>query len=111
MNLPDCDTPALASEERAALVALYEATDGVNWTHDDNWLSPAPVAAWYGVVTDARGRVTELNLPANGLIGSIPDLSALTGLTKLALQTNWLARHGPRPERAHQPDMAGPRSQ
>ena len=82
--------------ERAALVALYEATDGANWTHNDNWLSAAPVAAWYGVATDASGRVTELNLPANGLNGPLPDLSALTGLTRLALQTNRL--HGPLPD-------------
>ncbi|MCY4089393.1 MAG: hypothetical protein OXF62_01125, partial [Caldilineaceae bacterium] len=91
LDLPDCDTPTLESEERAALVALYEATDGANWTHSANWLSDAPVAAWYGVVTDASGRVTELNLPANGLIGSIPDLSALTRLKYLDLGYNRLS--------------------
>ena len=82
--------------ERAALVALYEATDGANWTHNGNWLSAAPVAAWYGVVTDASGRVTELNFPANGLNGPIPDLSALTGLTHLDLGHNQLT--GPVPD-------------
>ncbi|MCY3900204.1 MAG: hypothetical protein OXF86_16625, partial [Caldilineaceae bacterium] len=82
--------------ERAALVALYEATDGANWSHNDNWLSAAPVAAWYGVVTDGSGRVTELNLPANGLIGPIPDLSALTKLTRLDLGGNQLS--GPIPD-------------
>ena len=85
-----------AAEERAALAALYQATDGANWTRSDNWLSDAPVAAWYGVVTDGSGRVTELNLPANGLIGPIPDLSALTILTRLHLQSNQLS--GPLPD-------------
>ena len=82
--------------ERAALVALYEATDGANWSHNDNWLSAAPVAAWYGVVTDGSGHVTELNLPANGLSGPIPDLSALSGLTYLDLGGNQLS--GPVPD-------------
>ncbi|MXZ19585.1 MAG: hypothetical protein F4Y84_03050, partial [Caldilineaceae bacterium SB0665_bin_25] len=80
-----------AAEERAALTALYQATNGANWTHSGNWLSDAPVAAWYGVVTDGSGRVTELNLPANGLIGPIPDLSALTRLTYLDLGYNRLS--------------------
>ncbi len=85
------DRNSAAAEERAALAALYEATDGANWTHSDNWLSDAPVAAWYGVVTDNGGRVTELSLPANGLIGPIPDLSALTSLTYLDLGYNRLS--------------------
>ena len=82
--------------ERVALVALYEATDGANWTHNGNWLHAAPVAAWYGVVTDASGRVTELNLAANGLTGPVPDLSALTSLTHLDLGHNQL--RGPLPD-------------
>ena len=104
LNLPSCtgaqppvppQNPA-APEERAALFALYQATNGANWAHSDNWLSDAPVASWYGVVTDDGGRVTELNLPANGLSGPIPDLSALTSLTRLSLQTNQL--RGPVPD-------------
>ncbi|MDE0142853.1 MAG: fibronectin type III domain-containing protein, partial [Caldilineaceae bacterium] len=85
-----------ADPERAALTALYQATNGAGWTHNNNWLSSAPLAAWYGVVTDHNGRVIELNLPANGLTGPLPDLSALTGLTRLTLQTNWL--RGPIPD-------------
>ncbi len=78
--------------ERAALVALYEATDGANWTHKDNWLSAAPVAAWYGVVTDASGRVTELNLASNRLSGEIPpELGNLINLTELYLCGNRLS--------------------
>ena len=92
---PTEQNPA-ALEERAALVVLYQATNGANWAHSDNWLSDAPVASWYGVVTDDGGGVTELNLPANGLSGPIPDLSALTSLTRLSLQTNQL--RGPVPD-------------
>ena len=47
-------------EERAALVALYEATGGANWSNSDNWLTDEPIYAWYGVTTDENGRVSRL---------------------------------------------------
>ena len=87
--------PAAGSKERAALVALFEATDGNNWTHNDNWLTDAPVATWYGVFTDNNGHVSRLHLESNGLGGSIPDLSALTNLLGLNLNRNQLT--GPIP--------------
>ena len=68
----------------AALVALYEATDGPNWVNNDNWLTDAPLDEWYGVETDASGRVVRLNLGGrwdsearefmlHGLTGPIPS--------------------------------------
>jgi hypothetical protein len=47
--------------DRAVLVALYEATDGPNWRDDTNWLSDAPLGDWYGVETNASGRVVRLD--------------------------------------------------
>ena len=79
-----------AAAQRAALVALYNATDGPNWTRSDNWLSAKPLGEWYGVATDAVGRVTELKLPDTGLSGPIPILSALSNLTELDLSNNQL---------------------
>ena len=76
---------------RAALVALYNATDGANWTNKTNWLSAEPVSTWHGVTTDANGRVTQLSLLSNVLSGTIPDLSALTSLTVLDLRFNQLS--------------------
>ena len=68
--------------DRAALEALYRATDGPNWTIRTNWLTAAPLGSWYGVETDEDGRVTSLSLGywdevieepvGNGLSGSIP---------------------------------------
>ena len=62
-------TPAAAScsagsiaTDRAALVALYHATDGDNWGANTNWLSDAPLGQWHGVTTDKDGRVIELVL-------------------------------------------------
>lgn len=52
--------------DRAALVALYEATGGDNWSDKRKWLSPEPLLAWHGVTTNRNGRVTLLNLSDNG---------------------------------------------
>ncbi len=82
-------TPTPATTERGALVALYEAMDGANWPYQNNWLSNRPVGLWYGVTTDGRGRVTELDLRYNSLSGNVPNLSALTNLQRL-----WLAGNG-----------------
>ena len=42
---------------------------------------------WYGVTTDANGRVSELNLHDNQLTGSVPaDLGNLSNLTYLSLR-------------------------
>ena len=68
------DTGAQGSVEtdRAALVRLYNATDGPNWANSTNWLSDEPLSAWHGVTTNAEGRVTVLDLNLNGLDGQIP---------------------------------------
>ena len=84
------------AEQRAALVALYEATDGANWTDSDNWDTSEPLSTWYGVTTNEKGKVTELLLPNNKLRGQIPDLSALASLTTLSLGSNFL--NGPVPD-------------
>ena len=55
------DTGSIETD-RAALVALYNATDGPNWYDSDNWLGDMPLGEWYAVTTDSDGRVTRLNL-------------------------------------------------
>jgi len=78
------------TDERATLIALYQATGGENWAQNDNWLSGASIATWYGVKTDEEGRVEELTLAGNRLSGSLPDISALTHLAVLDLDFNQL---------------------
>ena len=69
-----------AASDRAALVALYRATDGPNWRESWNWLTDQPLGEWYGVQTDDAGRVVALSLLANDLAGSLPpELGRLTG--------------------------------
>ena len=86
--------PAVAlgpSTDRAALVALYNATNGANWTNSANWGSDEPLGEWHGVTTDDDGRVTHLHLWENNLVGTIPsELGQLSSLTSLELQINKL---------------------
>ena len=71
------------STDRAALVALYNATDGANWLNNRNWLSNGPMGEWHGVTTDSDGRVTRLDLRHNQLTGEIPE--ELGNLSNLGL--------------------------
>ena len=89
-------TPTAATTDRGALIALYEATDGANWTHNDNWLTDKPLSTWYGVTADRIGRVKALSLDNNNLTGPLPDPSALINLTYLTLGYNNLT--GPLPD-------------
>ena len=78
--------------DRAALVALYNATGGANWTDNTNWTSNEALSEWHGVTTDANGRVTDLYLTQNGLSGEIPaELGDLTSLLNLYLWQNNLS--------------------
>ena len=85
-----------ASTDRAALIALYEATNGAGWKDSENWLSGVPIAGWHGVETDINGRATELRLGDNDLAGRIPpEIGHLAELTRLDLGENSLT--GPIP--------------
>ena len=98
---------AAQASDREILIALYEATDGPNWLNSDNWLTDAPLGDWYGVDTDADGRVVLLNLSGrwdsearkwvrHGLTGPIsPELGNLASLESLHLSSNDLS--GPIP--------------
>ncbi len=75
--------------DRAALVAIYNATDGDNWKVNTNWLSDKPIGEWAGVTTNSSGRVTSLSLRRNNLKNSLPAaLGDLTELTNLDLHGN-----------------------
>ena len=78
--------------DRAALAALYNATNGSSWQDDTNWLSNRPLGEWHGISTDADGRVTELSLGSNQLSGPIPsELGNLANLDTLSLYGNQLS--------------------
>ena len=84
------------AQDREALVALYNATDGANWTNNTNWLSNEALSEWFGVSTDVNGRVTRLYLHLNGLNGEIPvELGGLASLQELFLFRQWVERCDP----------------
>lgn len=58
-----------AMSERAALMALYNATGGSAWKRKLRWGSSAPLEKWEGVTVDDDGRVTRLYLAGNNLKG------------------------------------------
>ena len=90
----------VVNPDRVALVALYNATDGPNWVDNTNWLTDAPLGEWYGVVTNAAGRVVRIDLSGiwdgiahpHGLSGAIPpELGSLSNLEQLDLHLNNLS--------------------
>ena len=93
----NADAQRSVAMDRAALEALYAATDGTGWTNGTNWEMSVPLDDWYGVSTDVNGRVIGLDLSENGLTGPIPEaLGNLANLIELYLWGNELT--GPVPE-------------
>ena len=89
LTLPDIDFSE--QNDRAALVALYQATNGHNWANRTNWLTYAPLGEWHGVTTDSSGRVTGLALVQNRLSGHIPpELADLATIESIDLRINGL---------------------
>ena len=83
--------PSGAAADRAALVTLYNATGGPNWSRNDNWLTGAPIGEWEGVGTNSNGRVNSLWLAGNRLNGELPpELGNISGLLILNLPRNSL---------------------
>ncbi len=86
----DFHKPGSIEEDRLALEALYDSTNGDNWIDNTNWKSDKPVQEWYGVSVDFDdGRIRALNLDGNGLSGNIPSgLGNMGGLQRLSLREN-----------------------
>ena len=98
--LPPAPSPSCnydGASDRDALEALYDSTAGTYWATITNWLSDEPFGSWYGVTTDENGRVTELDLSSNYLIGALPpEMCSLSKLEFLELRGNELSGEIPR---------------
>jgi Leucine-rich repeat (LRR) protein/photosystem II stability/assembly factor-like uncharacterized protein len=83
--------PLIPYAEREALLALFQHTNGYQWTVNDGWTDKwGTECEWYGItcVTD-RTSIEKIILPDNALSGSLPvTLSNLTYLTELDLHGN-----------------------
>lgn len=82
------------NSDRDALMAIYNATSGNNWTRKANWGTNADICTWEGVECDCmpNGNVLGLRLPNNNMIGTIPtDIGQLQALRIVDLQSNQLS--------------------
>ncbi|HEY9628110.1 MAG TPA: DUF4347 domain-containing protein [Coleofasciculaceae cyanobacterium] len=90
----------LNANDYAALKALYQGTNGVNWTNNTGWKdwdfsSSTPpdlsvVSQWQGLLLDGD-RVTTISLTNNNLAGSLPtELGNLSNLQDLTFNKNQL---------------------
>jgi Leucine-rich repeat (LRR) protein len=82
---------AVPTDERDALIDLYNFTNGVGWFGINNWNDVAGTeCAWYGVTCDAvENNVTGIELTARKLLGPIPaSIGNLTQLETLRLEYN-----------------------
>eukprot|EP00768_Dysnectes_brevis_P001797 gnl/Dysnectes_brevis/1510_a1711_2081.p1 GENE.gnl/Dysnectes_brevis/1510_a1711_2081~~gnl/Dysnectes_brevis/1510_a1711_2081.p1 ORF type:complete len:243 (+),score=112.70 gnl/Dysnectes_brevis/1510_a1711_2081:757-1485(+) len=59
--------------QRDALVAIYDATGGIGWTTQDNWLSDMSICTWAGITCNGNDDVVGIDLSGYGLTGQLPD--------------------------------------
>ncbi len=75
---------------REFFAAFYEATGGSGWNSNANWLTDAPVSSWFGVTVE-DSLITALELPTNGLAGTLPSVVGdFVDLKRLDLARNEL---------------------
>ena len=75
--------------DRTALTNIFNATGGLEWTDNTNWLDP-DVSTWFGVTVE-NNRVTRLELPNNNLQNGMPtDLRDIGQIEVISLENNEL---------------------
>ena len=105
-NCSAVTTNSIPDLERAALIAIYNSTNGTNWRNDLSssyngvtWVSDATqkrnVGAWFGVTTaiiNGQKHVTKVELNSNLLDGTIPsEIKDLTQLKELEINNNTIS--------------------
>ena len=86
-----CPAATLDTAQHDALLAIYNATSGANWTNNEHWLeTDVSECVWFGVTCDATNtQVVSIALAGNGLDGVFPDvLTALPSLVSVFLYSN-----------------------
>ncbi len=86
---------SVPDSESTILSDIYNNTDGQNWTNQDNWNSTDPVSSWHGV-TVKNENISKIVLINNNLIGSIPaSISNLQNLEEVNFSFNKLSGEVP----------------
>ncbi|MEP0985359.1 FG-GAP-like repeat-containing protein [Ekhidna sp.] len=80
---------SLLEADANALTSIFDNMGGSNWTNSANW-GDADVSTWFGVILNsAQDRVEQLQLPNNGLVGTLPAaIDQLDALEILDLSDN-----------------------
>ena len=80
--------------DRAALRVIYETNNGGSWKKKNNWLPSSgnrfAFSNWHGVKTSSNGRVSELELSDNNLVGGLTNALEAMHLVWLNLSKNRL---------------------
>lgn len=80
----------VSQEECEALVALYQSTNGANWTTREGWLANNRPCTWFGI-SCAGQQISKIRLNGKRLTGSLPEtLGKLRHLQLLDLSNNSL---------------------
>lgn len=89
------DKPASTHPDYNALVALYNSTNGNNWTN--SWNLTAPINTWFGLTFDTNNRVEFLDIYNNNLTGTIPvEIGNLPTIKRLNVYNNNLESEIPK---------------
>ncbi|MCG8310319.1 MAG: leucine-rich repeat domain-containing protein, partial [Cytophagales bacterium] len=91
--------PITPPAQRNALIALYNSTDGDNWTGitagkewKQNGEFTDDISNWHGITLDAQGFVISIDLTSNNLTGTIPsEIGDIQSLVLLDLSRNQLS--------------------
>lgn len=93
----DADILYQPSDIRAALIDIYNSTNGPQWRRNDNWCTDLPLSEWYGLsVTypddSEKEVVTLINLANNNLSGPLPaSVGALSEVRSVRLNGNHIS--------------------
>jgi hypothetical protein len=91
------------ASDRLALESFFKSCGGAGWERKGGWMTEAGLWEWGGAVVGAGGRVIELELYNNGLVGSIPsDIQQLSALQYLNLS------NGPDDDQQRKNEFTGP---
>lgn len=86
-SIGSCDNPQ--HPDYVPLIALYNATNGPNWTNNTNWATNCDVCTWEGITCNDNGRVSIITLPNNNLWGELPsEIGQLMELIEIFLDSN-----------------------
>ncbi|WP_375562750.1 leucine-rich repeat domain-containing protein [Bernardetia sp. OM2101] len=84
-SFAQCECNVIANDS-LALVEIYQATDGRNWTTP--WQLNQSATTWSGVTIENK-RIVALNLSSRGLVGELPSfLGRLSALKSLNISSN-----------------------